>query len=50
MRVVGTIPDDAENRQELLFVTKIFMIGQRAQKLSQEARRENENNNKKKNK
>ena len=50
MRIVGSIPDDEEDKLELMHVAKIFLVGQKIQQLSQELRRKDENNNKKKNK
>lgn len=47
MIVVGSV--DEENMQEIMFIAKIFTVGQIVQKLSQQ-RRKNENNNKKENK
>lgn len=49
MLVVGSISSE-EEKQEILYIAKIFAVGQRAQVLSRQARRKNENNNKKKNK
>ncbi len=50
MVIVGSMPDGEEDKVELMSVAKIFLVGQRVQQLSQEARRKNEDNNKKKGK
>lgn len=49
MMVVGFIASEEETT-ELASIVKIILVGQRIQKLAQEARRKNENNNTKKNK
>lgn len=49
MIITGSVSDEEEKR-ELTFVAKIFMVGQRAQELSQQGRKKNENSSKKKNK
>jgi len=49
MIIAGSVYN-VEEKEEIMLVAKTFLIGQRAQKLSQIARRKNENNNKKKNK
>lgn len=49
MIVVGSISTE-EEKEELEYISKIYLVGQRIQELSKKARRQNENNNKEKNK
>lgn len=49
MILVGAVSSE-EEKLELMLVAKNFIVGQRAQTLSQQGRRKNENNNKKKSK
>jgi len=49
MMIVGSVSNETE-KEELEFITKIFLIGQRIREVSQEWRIKNENNNKKQSK
>jgi len=49
MLIVGSV-DGKEDAQEIMYIAKIFAVGQRAQVLSQQIRRKHENSNKKKSK
>ncbi len=63
MRIVGAMPDDEEDRLELMHVAKVFIVGLKVKQLAQDGkkaellktllskkRRKDENNNEKKNK
>ena len=42
MRIVGSMPDDEEDKLEILYAAKIFVVGLKVKELAQEARRQND--------
>ncbi len=40
--LAGSLPDEPEDREEMILAIKAFMIGIRAQELAQQSRRTNE--------
>lgn len=49
MIIVGSVSGE-EEKHEIMFAAKAFLVGQRAQELSRQGRKKNENNNKEKHK